>query len=1129
MDPALWEMIQGDADQEVEAIIRLKAHAEAPPGVRIVSRFGDIATCRLQRGLIRQVHDSEEVSSLKAPRLLVPDPVEDEGVPGEDIEAAPRRPDVSEAGRGVVLGVIDWGCDFAHPNFLTQEGKTRLLALWDQRGRSPVTEANPYGRGHIHVQAEIDRALTSQDPYTALGYHPQDADTGGGTHGTHVMDIAAGGGAAGGPGGVAPRAMLVFVHLSSSGTGGLANFGDNVALLEAIDYVIRTAAGRPCVINLSMGRHGGPHDGSTLVEQGMDAALASTPGLAIVTSTGNYYDSRVHAAGRLRPGATERLFWKVDPADHTPNELEIWYSGHDRLAVELRAPQGESSGPVTLGEHRTVRVGEQAVGRIYHRSRDPNNLSNHIDIFLYPGGPSGRWEVVLSGGEVVDGRFDGWIERDVGRSQNQSRFDAAEASPFGTTGTIANGFHPIAVGAYDPHSAGRPLAHFSSSGPTRDGRQKPELVAPGVRIVAAASAPGEGEERGLLTSKSGTSMAAPHVAGTIALMMEAAGRPLTIAETRGLLIGHTDDVSVPEEVRVRMGYGYLNTARAVDAARTGMDESIVDSQASGHDEDGVSEAGIEAAASEEEGPGSTMLDDEPVAALPPAEASAIYDAGAVGPEGCVEVAEEALAEGGAALSSQGLLDGLLEAAGVDHRIRAGISPRSVFEAFSTTGATGRVLESIFERVAPPGGTLDLGLQRGDLLIRVPLGEPGSAHVAVVANERLLPREAFEDCDLLAEALEPGWYAQVVEGDARPHGVESAFARRVLDQAGRLPAGQMVLRLRQWRTDDAISFGEAIGDGSPFVRLAVSQCWDRCKRFRRRASMAANPNRVSAAGILRETGVSVDRNPYFGVTRLEIEAVIRAGYTSSQMPELLLALWSKEGSTRSVTGFRPVPQASDAANARTLFRCRVYYEDLGADHFLVTRYDPARHDSVWDASDAAAAGHERHFIQRVRTLYRAGLLPEDISATINGELRARRSAGVWEVRPTVKFYALSLLLVDALYTQMQRNSFPQLSWISPHLNYLQWNMGSRRFGRFLSSADRHRREPRYRSASGQAISIEDWALHRRPRPREWRQPRINAIRFMHLAQSYRPIFLPAITLIKPGIEDLQTPPTGVAYA
>jgi subtilisin family serine protease len=582
MDPALSELLADDPRDEVEAIIRLSQPGIAPAGVRLVTRFGTIATCRLPKSRIVETWADESVASLKAPRLVLPNP--DVHLPAMARTSwmdQRRSPSIGATGRDVVVGIVDFGCDFAHPDFRHADGRTRLLALWDQ-GRYLNRTDNRYGYGAVYTQDMINRALATRDPYAALGYHPADFNLGaGGAHGTTVMGIAAGNGRAGGPTGVAPAAELVFVNLATRSTRGLATLGDSVTVLEAVDFIARIAGSRPWVINLSIGRHGGPHDGSTLVEQGLDAALMAAPGRAIVGSSGNYFEDRVHASGQLRPGESRTLVFEVDKADVTPNELEIWYSSLDTLIVEIRSPSEEATARVGLGQQASLVREGQEIGRIYHRAHDPNNHDHHVDVFLYPGAPRGAWFVTLIGEDVVDGHFHAWIERDAGCPGCQSQFQIEDADPSSTLGTICTGFRTIAVGAYNPHSPHLELAPFSSAGPTRDGRQKPDLVAPGVSILAARSAPHDPDpDTPLLTRKSGTSMAAPHVAGAIACMFEATGRPLWIAETRRLLLSSTRKAALSAESVHRIGSGYLDVERAVNAAAQAGNEPLTREQSS---------------------------------------------------------------------------------------------------------------------------------------------------------------------------------------------------------------------------------------------------------------------------------------------------------------------------------------------------------------------------------------------------------------------------------------------------------------------------------------------------------------------------------------------------------------------
>jgi subtilisin family serine protease len=91
-------------------------------------------------------------------------------------------------------------------------------------------------------------------------------------------------------------------------------------------------------------------------------------------------------------------------------------------------------------------------------------------------------------------------------------------------GDPANLDESIAVGSIHkskPHLYG--VSYFSSRGPTADGRGKPDLVAPGERILScrAGANPKKKTRENLYVAMSGTSMAAPHVSGVVACFLSA--------------------------------------------------------------------------------------------------------------------------------------------------------------------------------------------------------------------------------------------------------------------------------------------------------------------------------------------------------------------------------------------------------------------------------------------------------------------------------------------------------------------------------------------------------------------------------------------------------------------------------
>jgi subtilisin family serine protease len=170
--------------------------------------------------------------------------------------------------------------------------------------------------------------------------------------------------------------------------------------------------------------------------------------------------------------------------------------------------------------------------------------------------------VRLRGDSIADGRFHAWIERD---NSFASRF-APPHDDTHTIGTVSCGRLCIAVGSYDAHKPSRPLSYFSSSGPTRDGREKPEVSAPGHNVRAALSSSGNGTRL-----MSGTSMAAPAVAGMVALMYGEArrhGLDLSIQQLRELLIASARrDPPQGGNWHPRYGHGRVHARAAVQAVR----------------------------------------------------------------------------------------------------------------------------------------------------------------------------------------------------------------------------------------------------------------------------------------------------------------------------------------------------------------------------------------------------------------------------------------------------------------------------------------------------------------------------------------------------------------------------------
>jgi subtilisin family serine protease len=561
-------------------------------GIEVNSEFADFATARLSVADLLTVARMDGIRYVDAGETLYPHNDVAVAVTGAHLLQAGKVNSTTYDGTNVIVCVIDTGIDWDHADF-TDDGSpstSRILYIWDQTLTKTGSEGTPdeghpgdadydgFTYGVEYTQAHINEDLDG----AADGLTVRQTDTDG--HGTHVAGTAAGDGTAEAGSqykGMAPNADLVVVK-AGNGSFSFTN------VVNGLNYcgAVAADAGKPVVVNMSLGTDEGPHDGTRSQDTAIDSFIGA--GKVAVVSAGNSGGDNLHKTATIADAATGSISLVVPAYTGGAGDdisIDIWFTDQVGTVTAKVTGPGAQTATQAAGSSSTGTTD----GEIYiSNTLDGTNGDRHVEIEIDDGAGTdpavGTWTIDLtnsSGGSLT---YHAWFyDRSIGSSSatmTGGDDNYIVGSPGMSTGALT-------VGAFVARSdwcnkddscysgsatLSDDLASFSSLGPRPDAgaAQKPDIAGPGQHMISSWSsdmspAPSDSRKANAASHRvtQGTSMSSPAVAGGIALLLDETST-LTATQIRTLIRDSADFDSFTSTVpNDSWGYGKFNVYQAM--------------------------------------------------------------------------------------------------------------------------------------------------------------------------------------------------------------------------------------------------------------------------------------------------------------------------------------------------------------------------------------------------------------------------------------------------------------------------------------------------------------------------------------------------------------------------------------
>lgn len=462
-----------------------------------------------------------------------------------------KNPYITASGKNVLIGIIDSGIDYLHPDFINNDNTTKIVSIWDQ---SSNKKNPPQGAvfGSEFTREDINKAIEDNDSTLTT----DEIGTG-----TIAAGICAGRGKLNSEYlGVAVDSELVVVKLrqyEGKFKKGVTHY-INTDFLAAIKYVLDIAKREQkyTIINLTVGGR----SSSVLIATYLDTfTYLSSSGIVLVSGAGNEGNTDIHYQGFFNDYNYQDI--KIQVGEQNYLRICVSSVGPDKIGGLIISPSGELS----------FRVDYSPDNYMYYGKFNLENTTYEMNL-IYPWIFSGNqeliinldnikpgiWTVRLYPEFIITGEYDIYLPNKNLMSKD-TRF--IDPNSFSTITMYGSGENVITVGTYDNKTDSTWVG--SSKGPMKGIGIKPDIVAPGVDIISAFI-------NKSYTTSTGTGVSSSIVSGVLAIIMEYIGnqgsypgKTLYTQLLKTYLMLGADKKSIYTYPNESGGYGDLNLENTI--------------------------------------------------------------------------------------------------------------------------------------------------------------------------------------------------------------------------------------------------------------------------------------------------------------------------------------------------------------------------------------------------------------------------------------------------------------------------------------------------------------------------------------------------------------------------------------